>query len=372
MGPAERVEFEVPRPSGVTYIGDAFTPHPVLPFQVFGLYYELDLVLVSKNSGWDMHEYARILTPNGPIWMAKDARPDGVQTIVSDIASLESLIAEVPVPRITGSLEVEDKSQGNQIEVSLRYSNPDGVATEVHFSGRLPTSPPRRRNGSTMGHSRQAVAAVLDLERFGTRNRASMTMNGDEVAISRLLGVSPMLYLLQQAQGGFAVSSWETAGDETSFVLTRPGSEMAWDPATGEEGWPTARSEMWTVQGDLVVGDFGLNRFEYRFDNRELQSVQVHQFGRDIPVFELFLQPALPDLSRPFSGQAESRFRMDINGQSGHGSGIIRATWNDDQVELQIIPEAPWWLADRPMHGVIIFPAEGKSESWVQRSRAPK
>jgi hypothetical protein len=177
-----------------------------------------------------------------------------------------------------------------------------------------------------------------------------------------LLGVAPMLYLLQQAQGGFAVSSWETAGDEDSFVLTRPGSEMAWDPATGEEGWPTARSEMWTIQGDRVIGDFGLNRYEYRFENRELQQVQVEQFGRDIP----------PDLSRPFTGQAESRFRMDINGQRGHGAGIIRASWNDDQVELQIIPDSPWWLADRPMHGVIVFPAPGMTESWMQRSRAPE
>jgi hypothetical protein len=356
----------------VNYTGDSLSPHPVLPFQVFGLYYDLDLVIVTRNTGWDMHEYARIQTPSGPIWMAKDSRPDGVQTIVSDAAALESLIAEVPVPRIPASVEVIDHTQGDEVDVTLSYSNPDGVATVVHFTGHIPEKPPRLRNGSTMGHSRQAVAAVLDLERFGTRNRAKVTMNGDTVPIKRMLGVLPMLYTLYQAQGGFAVSSWETAGDESSFVLTRPGSDMSWDPATGKEGWPTTRSEVWTVEGGRVVGDFGLNRYEYQFEDRELHSVRVEQFGRDIPVFELFLQPALPDLSRPFTGQAQSRFRMDINGQRGHGKGTIIATWNDDQVELQIIPEAPWWLADRPMHGVILFPADGRSESWIQRSQVPE
>jgi len=372
LGPTELAHFEDPQASGVAYVGEAKVDHPVLPFQIFGLYYDLDLVLVTKDTGWDMHEYARIETPGGAIWMAKDSRPDGDQTIVSEVTQLESLVAEVPVPRISRAIEVEDLSQDDQVDVRLSYQNPDGVATEVHFRGQIPDQPPARRNGSTMGHSRQAVAAVLDLQRFGQRNQATVTMNGEPVSIARVLGVFPMLYTLQQAQGGFAVSSWETQAGADSFVLTRPSSETAWDPATGTEGWPTARTEMWTVQDGKVSGDFGVNRIAYHFEDREMVYARVDQAGRDIPVFELFLSPALPDLSRPFEGLAQSEFRMDVNGQRGHGRGTIRAHWNDDQVEVEIIPEAPWWLADRPMHGVTIYPDIGQTESWIQRSALPE
>jgi hypothetical protein len=372
IGTAELVPYEHPRASGVGYTDEPRVSHPVLPFQIFGLYYDLDLVLVTKGTGWDMHEYARIQTAGGPIWMAKDSRPDGVQTIVSDVTRLESLVAEVPVPRLEGPVGVHDQSEGSQVDVELSYRNPDGVTTEIQFEGTLPDSPPSRRNGSTMGHSQQAVAAVLDLERFGKKNRVQVTMDGEDVDIKRLLGIVPMAFLLQQAQGGFAVSSWETIASDDGFFLSRPSPDGATSPDTGKPGWPTSRTERWTVEEDRVVGDFGLNRFEYRFVDRELVYAKVEQFGREVPVFELFLQPALPDLSRPFEGEAESSFRMDINGQRGHGTGTIRTLWDDDQVEVEIISEAPWWLADRPMHGVILYPDEDRTEAWINRSLIPQ
>ena len=372
LGPSELVSYEEPTLSGAVYTDAPLVPYPVIPFQVFGLYYDIDLVIVSRNTGWDMHEYARIQTPGGAIWMAKDSRPDGVQTIVSDVENLPGLVAEVPVPRVQGSVDVNDSSIDEQIDVTLRYANPDGVETEVRFEGQLPRHPPSRRNGSTMGHSRQAVAAVLDLERFGTRNRAEMTMNGEEVGIQRIAGVVPMVYLLQQAQGGFAISSWDTTGDAGAFVLNRPSEDGPGNQLEDESGWPTSRQEVWFVSDDEIIGDFGLNRITYRFQDRELVSAQVSQFGRETPVFELFLTPALPDLSRPFEGQVTSQFRMDINGQRGHGTGTIHTQWDDDQVEIQIIPSAPWWLADRPMHGGIVYPGPGRTEAWMERSVLPE
>ena len=153
---AQKSAFENPAPAGVEYLDPPKVEYPVLPFQIFGLYYDLDLVLITEDTGWDMHEYARIQTPDGPIWMAKDSRPDGVQTIVSDVENLPALVAEVPVPRLW-TVEVEDLSHEDQVDVRLKYTNPDGIETEVVYSGRLPANPPRQRNGSTMGHSRQSL-----------------------------------------------------------------------------------------------------------------------------------------------------------------------------------------------------------------------
>src|SRR6187455_2893470 len=60
--------------SGVTYTGGALASYAVLPVQVFGAAYDLDLVIVSRHPEWNMHEYARIETPRGAVWIAKDAR----------------------------------------------------------------------------------------------------------------------------------------------------------------------------------------------------------------------------------------------------------------------------------------------------------
>ena len=367
---AETAVFDNVVASGVNYLDEPKVDYPVLPFQIFGLYYDLDLVLVTQDTGWDMHEYARIQTPDGPIWMAKDSKPDGVQTIVSDVEDLLALVAEVPVPRVAGAIQVEDNSQDDLIDVQLKYTNPDGVETEVVYNGHLPSKPPRQRNGSTMGHSRQAVAAILDLERFGTQNKASVIMAGQPVKVKRLFGVVPMLYTLQQAQGGFAIASWTTQGDANGFELSRPATQG--DLLSEEENWPTLRTESWTVTHHAVSADFGLNQLVYEYQERELVGAKAQQWGRNEPVFELHIHPALPDLSRPFEGIHRSQFRMDINGQKGHGTGVIRTQWNDDMVEIEIIPEAPWWLADRPMHGTIVFPGNGTTETQIHRSVLPQ
>ena len=59
--------------------------------------------------------------------------------------------------------------------------------------------------------------------------------------------------------------------------------------------------------------------------------------------------PALPDLRRRFEGVVSSRFVMDVAGQQSHATGEIHAEWVDDDVVVRIRPDAPWWVAERPM-----------------------
>ena len=80
--------FEQGRAAPVAYTGEPRVNMPVIPLQVFGYFYDVDIVLVSQHPDWDMHEYARIQTPEGPTWLAKDANNDGVQAVVVDAASL--------------------------------------------------------------------------------------------------------------------------------------------------------------------------------------------------------------------------------------------------------------------------------------------
>ena len=107
-------------------------------------------------------------TPDGPLWMAKDADRAKVQTIIANHPELTTRIAEVPVARFIRPLMVEDRSEGRRVDVSISYENSAGVPVEVEYRGRLPCTAPAKRNGHTMGHSAHAVAVALDLERFGT------------------------------------------------------------------------------------------------------------------------------------------------------------------------------------------------------------
>lgn len=351
---------------------------PLLPVQIFGFYYGLDLVIVSRNTGWDMHEYARVDLPEGPLWLAKDSRPDGVQTITADLEDIDSWLPEAAVPRRQGQVRVEDRSEGREVDVSLAYDNPDGQAVEVQVQGRMPKKPPAKRNGSTMGHSRQAAAVVLDLERFGSARRVRMVIDGERVRVKRLLGLVPLRFLLQQAQAGVMVANFRQRPVQGGFEVIRPGPEAV-DPADGRPGWPTEGVETWAVETSI---DPTGRRFEvatrsdervtlrYTFIDGGLARAEALQVGRDDPVTVLHLSPPLPDLACASAVAAESRFDLEVNGLRGHGTGTLRVQTGDaGQIDVQLRPDAPWWLADRPMDGELRLLADG--EVWTRTWRVP-
>ncbi len=255
LSPRDLPAFEAATPSPAVYDGDPRVPFLVLPVQIFGVLYQTDVVISTRHPRWDMHEYARIDTPEGHLWMAKDSDRAGVQTIIADLPDLDTVLAEVPVPRKRGAVVVQDDSEGEDIKLRLSYDNPDGEPVIAEYAGRMPAKPPRQRNGNTMGHSQHAVAVVLDISRMASfRHRAAISIGGQQHRIKRVAGLVPMHFLLRQAQGGLAVTSFrqEAADDAGALRLQRPAGAGERDPATGAPGWPTRRQENWTVES---VGD---------------------------------------------------------------------------------------------------------------------
>jgi hypothetical protein len=82
---AGRSAYDLAQPSGAAYTSEPRLGWAVIPVQIFGLRYALDLVIVSDHPDWVMHEYARIDLPDGPLWMAKDAGVDREQTITAPL-----------------------------------------------------------------------------------------------------------------------------------------------------------------------------------------------------------------------------------------------------------------------------------------------
>lgn len=346
----------------VVYLDAPRVPFPVLPVQVWGLRYALDVVLVSDHPDWVMHEYARIDLPGGSFWMAKDAGVDREQTITADLPDLEGWVSEAPVRRRSGPVQVTDRSTAAEADVALRYTNPLGQPVEVHYVGPQPTAPSSPRNGNTMGHSRGTVAALLDLYRFRIGGRATVVIDGVERGLHRLAGLVPEAYLLAQVQGGFAVADHCQTAAPGGFRLRRPCTAASW-PTHGDEGWSVA-ADGWVERPGPVV------TLRYHFVEGELDAATAVQAGDPTPLVSVRFRPRLPDLRRRFDGVAESRFVIDVNGRAGHGIGCARARWEGDAARLVVLPSAPGWFADRPLVHTLRF--DGASASLTAARTDPQ
>ncbi len=368
---AQHAEIAGPtEPSGVSYTGEPVVDFPVLPVQLWGLHYAIDLVLVSDHPSWTMHEYARIDLPDRQVWIAKDADVNGDQGVVADLDGIGSWLPEIPVPRTRAPMVADDRSDDARVDLRLRTATPEGETVELRYEGKRPQRPPGKRNGSTMEHSRGAVAAVLDLAGQHHGGRVSLDIGGQHRRIRRVLGIYSMKFVLDQFQAGFAVASFAQRPAAGGFELVRP--------APGDD-WPTQSHEAWSDDGrwlhrhDPIVTlayDMPIRRSPDDSEIRELHGAVVEQTGHELPVLRLHLDRALPDLRRPFEGRATSRFALDINGQPGHGTGTLEAWWTAEGPVVEMRPSAPWWLAERPMRTTVRFTDDG--EALVRIERIPQ
>jgi hypothetical protein len=59
---------------------------------------------------------------------------------------------------------------------------------------------------------------------------------------------------------------------------------------------------------------------------------------------------------------------VDVNGDAGHGTGTVAATWAGDEVHIAVRPDAPRWFADRPLDETLQFTDQG---AWLHAVRSP-
>lgn len=330
--------------SPAVYSGASTAEVLVIPTLPWGAHYDLDLVLVSTHPSWNMHEYAQVSTPSGPIWIAKDARePIREQSIVADIDDIHDFMPELPVPRRSGPVVVDDRSTDKRVDLTLSYTNLDGEPVVVDYRGPRPHTRVKKRNGSTMGHSKQVALATLDLPKRDLAGRARMQINGQQVPLERLAGVVPFAMALEQTQGGLASGSFVTqaVGDGfTTLVVGEDGPRaLSWQP--NATGWFT-ESEVRTLG------------VEVRGGSREITALTATAWDGEQPMVRVVFEPALPDLTRAFTGEVTGRFVIDTNGQQAHAVGRYVASSTGQEGRLALRPEAPWWVTDRAMDIVTV------------------
>lgn len=349
LKPEARAVFDTDLPSGAVYTGPPRVDFPVIPLQVWGLRYALDVVISTTNPAWDMHEYARIDLPQGPLWIAKDATAEKVQIIVAPVDQISTWVPEIPVQRIQGPVTATQSLSGKWSTFHFAYQNPLGQPVDVTVTGKIPTKANPHRNGNTMGHSRNNLAALLDLYLFGPAKKVEMTIDGEAQKIKRVGGLVPMKFLLAQVQGGLAIAEADQLAQEGGGLqLERPGG--------AELSWPTHSIEHWVEDQGWLSSDNGITKLSYRYVNGELVEAQVLQAGDPTPVTHIRFSPALPDVRRPFTGEIHSQFVVDINGQKAHGIGEVVSSWRDATTFiLDVRPTAPHWFADRPLQTTLLY-----------------
>ena len=347
----------------VDYTGPARFDGPLVPLAVWGVAYDRDLVLVDHHPAWEMHELARIPTPDGPVWIAKEARRGTrAQEVTSALPDLDAWLPELPVVRHAAPLEVDDRSTDRRLDLTARWTDPDGRAVVLEASGPVPARVRRLRNGPTFGHSRDALLAVLDIPSQAPLTRAALTIDGERQRWVRLAGLVPFTFTLVQTQGGLATGAWESQA-------TASGVETVWTTPSGR-----AVALPWTRRsvGDRMIltqaDPLRTTTLIYRVtaDAEELSEASVRTFGSAADAVHLQFSPALPDLRRPFAGVHTSRYVVDLAGQPGHAVGRVEAQWVGDAVQVDVLPTAPVWTTDRPLRATITF-AEGRAQCRVVR-----
>ncbi len=350
---ADRVRMEsAERPSGVRYRQAAVFDLPVAPLQAFGMTYDLDLVFRTRHTDYDMHEYARITTPDGPLWIAKDASLDKVQTIVSEMAP--DVLPEIPLQRKQSPVQVEDRSTRERIDLTLRYESFRGEQIVVDYRGPWPVGPQKKRNSNTMGHSADSVMAVLDLSHRSLAKKASLTIDGEETRPVRIAGLVPFQVALSQTQAGLSKGHYRVEAVEGRPGLLRTiheqGQVQSWAVSRGDRHVDLVHVQPWRTlrQRFLVDGEA-----------MELSELWVEQYGQAAAAAHVRFDPALPDARMPFVGEASSNFVIDVGGQAAHGVGRVVTRWEGGRAIYEVRPDAPSWVADRPMRSVVQVGAKG-------------
>ena len=334
---------------------------PILPFQMFGVLYEQDFIVETNNPDWSMHEFAKVVIGDTPIWIAKDSDANGIQTVNANLANLDEWVPEVPIPRHPTNLTMDTSaSTPDKMVVHLQYLNAKGQNVIVDFSSKLPPAELKKRNGSTFNHSAQAVSALLDIQQEQESDTSvTVSYDGKVYNARKVLGLVPAQALLEQTQGGFAIASMKISAQDGGFNLRRP--------ALDSIPWNTHSNENWTLKGEdaIYTDKVSLTNWDYQFNQGELTGVTVSIPARSVPITNLQLSAPLPDLARPFAGIVQRNFVMRINDQI-HGYGTIEAEWIGVGATVRIRPIAPSWFAARPMETTVIFDSTGAIVTTVR------
>ena len=356
VAPDEQTFLGAAEQSSQDYSGEPQRQSLVLPFIPWGLDFEEEMLFEFANHPlYGMVEITRVGAADGrQAWFALVSELNGVQHVVVGNAEAAALARVFPAPVTEGGLQVVEVRTDSRVQYRATMNLPNGQHLDVLLSSRSQGSALPKRNGNAMNHSQDSVLVVLDLEEFNWAS-AEVRLDGRRTSVRKLALVLPFAWRLQQAVGGLASGSiWmDDSSGLAPTLRVAAGVPRPLEAQVGDQG-VTLRD-----RGEILETDWG---FDSAAQGRafELRSVAVRH--GQVPVFNMRLNPSLPDLRFPLSRTHESRFVAGSNGRAGLMTGTVRARSGESGPIVEVVPDIPFWACERPVRNTLDFVLSGLGE----------
>ncbi len=326
--------------------GNPVVDPPVLPFPVWGLHFDEELVLeLVDHPTWRMIEIVRLQLPDRGVWFTLDSHRCGRQW-AGVPAGNEAYASGFPAPTFPSDLVAERSQTTDRLRYRAEWTMRTGERIAVEADSPLPLKPIPLRNGNAMNHSQETALAVIDLElRRAARVRA--TIDGESWRVGAL-------------SRGFLV---QTAAGLMEGTRTLHGTDQGGLRADAGSQTTDYRREA-TTGGFSLVADGPLAterwRFEEAADRAHLAEVVLE--GAEAELLRLRFNPPLADLRLLPAGRSTHRMTASVHGRPGYMSAQVHITPVDAGIEVQVLPLRPRWTRQRPVLSRIHFIEDGSVE----------
>lgn len=331
------------RPSGVHYSGDPAVQFPVLPFRLWGLYFEEEVLFeLAAHPVYAMIEITRVHSRDGEeAWFALVSEHTGLQHVVVGTDQAMELAQTFPAPVHDGRLRVIRLASDTHLEYDTAFHLPNGELLQATITTKLVGEPPPKRNGNAMNHSADRVLAVLDLEEYNW-GRAAVFIEGDRVPVRQVVPLLPLVWRLEQTAGGLSWGGLDLVPGSGDVVLVEGIDDVS---GVIEYRWDEYGAER------HLVGTDRLTEHVYRFRTvgqaLELIGAEVRQ--GEVSVFDVRFNPPLPDLRWRVGGDHVSQMVASSNGREGYMAGTVRVHSDGDRSVVDVLPAHPFWTCERPI-----------------------
>jgi hypothetical protein len=271
---------EVDSTARYTAVDDARINAPVLPVMAFGMAFDVAVSVRSRHQNWDMHEFGRVTTPDGPVWVAVETREGTLdQYMTADVADFDLFMPEIPFQRKATTFQKEDLSDEEALAIALSYENIDGQMVEVDFKGDAPFRYTKKRNVDVLGQANTTAIIAKDMQHRESAFKTSLKIDGKGQGLEKVGLFVPFQWATEQASGGLATANFNIIeGDAVSTSSGR--TQMLIDPRESdpEPVAPVVDTEPEMPAEESAVDDFAMDEDE---EDLDIDGVEVAEVAED-------------------------------------------------------------------------------------------
>lgn len=322
------------KPTDFTYSStqNLVSPNPIIPFSVFGLYFDQDYVFFFKEDEFTMTEICRTTLGHQQVWFALESYADGKQVagFHSDNDSLaKELFAFLPVKTYHNEITVQELNGFLTVE----YLRADQSVKKFKLKKINHAPSALTYNGNSMNHSQEISNVSIYLESMKYLSRKDFQTS--ERAGTKF-GL-PLRFFITQKVSGVACSPID-------FIDGYNVNNISLDYE-----FIKTNSTLILRLGKLLGADYHYLIKENKYELSAIHPWQIYRSER-LPLGRLEFSQALPDL-RYLTSEFKTSLGNSINSKllSLHH---LKIKPNNNTLELEVEGLTPFWT-QRSLIGTI-------------------